>query len=535
VDIDTRARRAGLPAASVGVTELYQAHAVGLIKLGVIMLGDRTAAEDVVQDAFFGLYRNWGRLSDPDNALAYARASVLNGCRAALRQRIRRERRLSVVADAATTESAESAVLLGEEHREVLAAVRRLPDRKREALVLRFYLGVSEEETARAMGISRGTVKSSTSRALAALGRMLKEETFSQPAGDTTKPVGIELRETLTGKTLDTLQPPRGLSFAGISGAADDRTFVADAHREPYGVPGSMARSRTWDLVRVAGTGSGASLTMTELPIPATQVGAEVLGIALSPDGTKLAVGTTPWTTATNVRQTLRVYSVATGAVLRTWTTPPGAEVIQPAGGYGGDPNSSLSWTSNRTLAFLKAVRAAGSPAFRMQMMTLDISHPDGDLLGSSRPTITMPVALPDPAAPAPFGCGLNFRFNILVTGDGKSFVCGGTGTTGASLPTSLCAQGSAWNTLAFGEYSFAGGPARYIGYRTTCNSLAVVAYPLWVNATGSEVIGWMHFANSIPGRFGVFSNGSFRPLPIPVPGNWYQWDDGSLLYQVAW
>jgi DNA-directed RNA polymerase specialized sigma24 family protein len=42
--------------------------------------------------------------------------------------------------------------------------------------VLRFYLGVTEEETARAMGISRGTVKSSTSRALAALGRMLKEE-----------------------------------------------------------------------------------------------------------------------------------------------------------------------------------------------------------------------------------------------------------------------------------------------------------------------------------------------------------------------
>jgi RNA polymerase sigma-70 factor (sigma-E family) len=176
VDIDTRARRAGLPDASVGVTELYQAHAVGLIKLGVIMLGDRTAAEDVVQDAFFGLYRNWGRLSDPDNALAYARASVLNGCRAALRQRIRRERRLSAVADATTAESAESAVLLGEEHREVLAAVRRLPDRQREALVLRFYLGVSEEETARAMGISRGTVKSSTSRALAALGRMLKEE-----------------------------------------------------------------------------------------------------------------------------------------------------------------------------------------------------------------------------------------------------------------------------------------------------------------------------------------------------------------------
>jgi RNA polymerase sigma-70 factor (sigma-E family) len=177
VDIDTRARRAGLPDASVGVTELYQAHAVGLIKLSVIMLGDRTAAEDVVQDAFFGLYRHWDRLTDPVNALAYVRASVLNGCRGALRQRIRRGRRdLAAAADAAAAESAESVVLLGEEHREVLAAVRRLPDRQREALVLRFYLGVSEEETAQAMGISRGTVKSSTSRALAALGRMLKEE-----------------------------------------------------------------------------------------------------------------------------------------------------------------------------------------------------------------------------------------------------------------------------------------------------------------------------------------------------------------------
>ena len=162
--------------ARLGVTGLYQDHAVGLIKLAVIMLGDRAAAEDVVQDAFFGLYRNWAGLSDPAKALAYVRASVLNGCRAALRQRLRRDRRRLSAADAAAAESAESAVLLREEHREVLAAVRRLPERQREALVLRFYLGVSEEETARAMGISRGTVKSATSRALTALGRTLRGE-----------------------------------------------------------------------------------------------------------------------------------------------------------------------------------------------------------------------------------------------------------------------------------------------------------------------------------------------------------------------
>ena len=84
--------------------------------------------------------------------------------------------------------------------------------------------------------------------------------TFSQPADDTTTPVGLELRATLTGKTLFTLPPPRGLSFAGITGAADDRTFVADAHVDPYGVGGSAGRSRTWYLVRIVGVGPRASL-----------------------------------------------------------------------------------------------------------------------------------------------------------------------------------------------------------------------------------------------------------------------------------
>jgi len=176
--VDTDTAKAARPPAQAGVTALYEAHAFGLIRLAIIMLGDRGAAEDVVQDAFFGLYRNWDKLSDPANALTYVRASVLNGCRATLRQRNRRDRRDRAAAtDArAGTESAESLVLLGEEHREVLLAVRRLPERQREALVLRFYFGLSEEETAGAMRISRGTVKSSLSRALAALGRMLKEE-----------------------------------------------------------------------------------------------------------------------------------------------------------------------------------------------------------------------------------------------------------------------------------------------------------------------------------------------------------------------
>jgi hypothetical protein len=360
---------------------------------------------------------------------------------------------------------------------------------------------------------------------------------FNQPVSDETKPVGLELRSTLTGQTLATLQPPHGLSFAGITAAADDRTFVADAHRDPYGVGGSEGRSRTWYLVRVVGTGTGASLTMTRLPVPATPVGTEILAIALSPDGTKLAVGSTPWTdNVTNAKQTLTVYSVATGAVLRTWTTPPGPTnwALMGGGGAGADPNTGVAWAGNDSLAFAGSAETRGANPYELAVRELDVSQPDGDLLSSSRPATLVPTGDSDPGTS--FGCDPSWRVNVLITGDGKSFVCGGSGASGATLPTSLCGKGTAWNTVAFAGFSLTTGKETYLsGYRTDCQGLAVVAYAVWVNATGSQVIGWMHVANSIPGKFGVFSNGSFKPLPIPVPGNWYQWDDGSLLYQVAW
>jgi RNA polymerase sigma-70 factor (sigma-E family) len=158
--------------ASQAVTALYQDHALGLTRLAFLMLGDRQAAEDVVQEAFAGLYRAWGRMADHDNALGYVRTSVLNGCRSALRRARRAPRPLAAPAVA----SAEATVLAGEERRATVAALRRLPPRQREALVLRYFAELPEQETALAMGVSRGTVKSTTSRALAALGRILQEE-----------------------------------------------------------------------------------------------------------------------------------------------------------------------------------------------------------------------------------------------------------------------------------------------------------------------------------------------------------------------
>jgi RNA polymerase sigma-70 factor (sigma-E family) len=172
VDLDMERTDAGPWTADWHVTALYQGHALSLARLALLMLGDRAAAEDVVQDAFLGLYRHWDSLGDASAAPAYLRTSVLNGCRTAMRRRSRP----AVPAGARSAESAEAAVLLGEEHRAVLAAIRRLPTRQREALVLRYYLDMTEDQAADAMRVSRGTVKSATSRAVAAVGRMLREE-----------------------------------------------------------------------------------------------------------------------------------------------------------------------------------------------------------------------------------------------------------------------------------------------------------------------------------------------------------------------
>jgi RNA polymerase sigma-70 factor (sigma-E family) len=161
------------PDAGAVLTDLYERHALALIRLGYVMLGDRQAAEDVVQDAFAGLYRRWGQLADQAKAVPYLRASVLNGCRSA----IRRQRPVMELVELDSAEaSAEAAMLAGEQQRVLMRAIRRLPQRQRETLVLRFYLDEPDTEIARLMGVRESTVRSTTHRALAALGRLLGEE-----------------------------------------------------------------------------------------------------------------------------------------------------------------------------------------------------------------------------------------------------------------------------------------------------------------------------------------------------------------------
>lgn len=168
--------------AAEAVAALYAEHAISLVRLAVVLTGDRGSAEDVVQDAFLGLYRRWHLLPDTLVPHAYLRTSVVNGCRTALRRRSRLGLTLlfageadRTIGDSVAAESAEDRALLSEEQRVVAAALRRLPRLQREVLTLRYYLDMSEGEIAQTLGIARGTVKSTSHRALAAIRRSLQK------------------------------------------------------------------------------------------------------------------------------------------------------------------------------------------------------------------------------------------------------------------------------------------------------------------------------------------------------------------------
>jgi RNA polymerase sigma-70 factor (sigma-E family) len=158
------------PAEDLG--EVFQAHQAGLVRLAAFILGDRGTGEDVVQDVFVRMHQR-GHPMDGD-LLPYLRAAVVNSCRSALRRRLLIRRHAEKHSPCPPL-TAEEAAMLSEDRRQVLVALATLPPRRREVLVLRFYLELSEAEIAAMLGISLGTVKSTTARGLAALARALKE------------------------------------------------------------------------------------------------------------------------------------------------------------------------------------------------------------------------------------------------------------------------------------------------------------------------------------------------------------------------
>ncbi|GII89966.1 RNA polymerase sigma factor [Sinosporangium siamense] len=159
--------------ADMAVTALYSAHYRSLVRLAVLLVRDMATAEEVVQDAFVAIHGAWRRLRDPDKALAYLRQSVVNRSRSVLRHRAVVEKYAPKgLPDAPSAEHG----AIGElERGAVIEALRNLPTRQREALVLRYYGDLSEAEIAHAMGISKGAVKSHTARGMAALRNVLEQ------------------------------------------------------------------------------------------------------------------------------------------------------------------------------------------------------------------------------------------------------------------------------------------------------------------------------------------------------------------------
>jgi RNA polymerase sigma-70 factor (sigma-E family) len=164
------------PASSDATTDafsqLYCAQRLPMVRLAILLVDDQASAEDVVQDAFLAWHRNWVKLRDEQAAIGYLRTSVVNTARSALRRRQTFRRHLKV-AEPDLGPAADVEALLADEHRQVLKALRQLPSRQQEVLVLRFWSQLSEAEIADALGISRGTLKSTASRALDALERVL--------------------------------------------------------------------------------------------------------------------------------------------------------------------------------------------------------------------------------------------------------------------------------------------------------------------------------------------------------------------------
>jgi len=156
------------------VTAIYSEHYRSLVRLAAFLVRDTATAEEVVQDSFVAMHGAWRRLRDTDKALSYLRQSVVNRSRSVLRHRM--------VVDKNTPKpppdmpSAEHGAIIQLERSAVVSALRGLPERQREALVLRYYGDLSEAQIASVMGISRGAVKSHTARAMAALRAVLERD-----------------------------------------------------------------------------------------------------------------------------------------------------------------------------------------------------------------------------------------------------------------------------------------------------------------------------------------------------------------------
>jgi len=153
------------------VVRLFQLEGASLVRLARLFVDDRNAAEDLVQEAFIRLGRASHRIQDPSKAAAYLRSIVLNLARDSNRRGLVSLRHHLPFDDAVA--SVEDEIALREDQREVIEALRDLPHRQRDCVMLRYYHELGIAEIAETLGLSPNSVKTHLQRGLAALERRL--------------------------------------------------------------------------------------------------------------------------------------------------------------------------------------------------------------------------------------------------------------------------------------------------------------------------------------------------------------------------
>ena len=333
-------------------------------------------------------------------------------------------------------------------------------------------------------------------------------------------PYAATVGATFTGARVATVNPPAGSTFAGVTAAADDRMFVLDATSCQRFAASSRLCPRTWYLLRLS-PGATPPVRLTRLRIPATAPGTQVQAMALSPDGSELALALQSDAAASGgAPESLTIYSVATGAALRTWTGPPGT-IQNPEVQYRLDPSTALSWTNGPSALTFRT---------EVTVRTLETRDPGHDLIADSRLIWKFPGSGQVP------GYQLTCENTPVAAGGGTTLACGATGMPRPlDRVPSKCS--SMWNNaMGFLVYSAATGTLTRTMYvdQTTCTG-EVTAEVLWAGPSGGTLIGLLNSApEANPAgpqwtKVGVITKGTFRPLSFPA-GLAAPWPDS-----VAW
>jgi hypothetical protein len=303
------------------------------------------------------------------------------------------------------------------------------------------------------------------------------------------------VRATWTGATrarITTRTP-----VVGLAGAADGRTFVLDEQRSIIGGSVTWVGQPAFYLLRL--TASGTEKSLTRLAVPAIPDGTVVSGLALSPDGSKLAVDVDSDNWPQTRLMKIMTYTLATGAS-RSWTTSGVTNPDASSGftGSGVDGTQSISWTADsRTLAF--GVQNASYVGVRM----LDTTAGGSDLMADSRLVVEQNLkdlgrSLRNAAPPYYF---VSCSTDAMISTDGSAIVCGYSTTVGKTTT-----MGFAHYSTVTGKMSHVVGLVHFQGQAPTGISL------YWVNSTGKIAIGTSETTSG--GRIGVMNGDRFTPLP---------------------